>query len=170
MRCDKSTSAGDQLVIIDTRPVYLRWLSYHLKHLSIFRRAALYGGLQLNSENDQLWVQVFTAVREVGLHKEYERVAWPNEDVPKWLNSASIDDISLQSAPSKLVLNIQRRHTPLVKVPLIVQSARGSEPCCCSAPSLVYRITCLSEIGTYPDCIQVGYYRTTMLLHIYFLP
>ena len=112
---ETAQTQGDQLVVLGTHPIRLRWLANHLQHLSTFLRSALEGGLQLNSENDQLyfdWLdrvsphrqpplvttsgQLFTAVREVGLHEEYARVAQSDEDVPEWLNGvdgASIDEI-----------------------------------------------------------------------------
>ena len=115
MSYETARTPQDQIIVLASHPIRLRWLSKHLEHMSGFLRSALAGGLQLNSENDQLyfdWLErvsahrqpplytesgrLYTALREVDLHEEYALVVRSNEDLPEWLNGvdgASVDEI-----------------------------------------------------------------------------
>ena len=105
----------DQIVMLGTHPLRLRWLKEHLSLMSEDISDALAGELSLNSENDQLYFdklgqlsphgnppiftnsdELYTAAREVGLHEEYSKVQGPEiaaHGVPSVLDDASTDAI-----------------------------------------------------------------------------
>ncbi len=107
--------AGNRLALLATHPLRLRWFAEHLKNMKKYVSHSLETGIQLNSENDQLffdWLdrvsphrqppfisgdaqELAIPVRETGMHEEYALIHSGGAESRDWLSG--IDDASVDA-------------------------------------------------------------------------
>mgnify|MGYP000084671909 FL=1 len=107
---------NERLLLLATHPLRLRWFARHLRNMSRYLLKTLSGGLQLNSENSDLffhWLDgtsphgtpplivggdelVAIAARESGWHEEYVPVSKNGSERRDWLSAvddAAVDEL-----------------------------------------------------------------------------
>jgi len=107
---------NDRLMLLATHPLRLRWLARHLRNMSHYLLKSLNEGLQLNSENSDLffhWLDgtsphgtpplivggnelVSVAARESGWHEEYVPISKSGNERRDWLSAvddAAVDEL-----------------------------------------------------------------------------
>ena len=109
---------GDNLAMLATHPLRLRWISRHLRRMTDLLVRGLTTGLALNPENTELFFEwldrasphgtppfvvgddetVAIAVREYGWHEEYAAIRRGGHEERDWL--ASVDDAAIDEMVS----------------------------------------------------------------------
>lgn len=107
---------NERLLLLATHPLRLRWFARHLRNMSRYLLKTLSGGLQLNSENSDLffhWLDgvsphgtpplivggdelVAIAARESGWHEEYVPISKNGSERRDWLSAvddAAVDEL-----------------------------------------------------------------------------